>query len=442
MRHVNLSKCPIIDLPVEKAVPYDKNPHLHPERQLQMIAASYRRYGMINPILITPDNEVIAGHGRLEVARRLGMKTIPAIVLPHLTKAEIKAYRIADNQIALKGEWSIELLASEIELIASLDLDFDPIEIGMETGEVDFLIERSKASEQKQLECPPVPEPNRSAPAVSRVGDLYTIGRHRIICGDARDRETYLRLLEGKKVHAVISDQPWNLPAKFISGMGKIQHPDFPMAAGEMSHEQFRAFTGDVLANQALFSEPGALNLQFIDFRSVDVMIDAGKQEVGELVNICIWVKPSGGMGSLWRSRHEMVCVFRTRGGKSKNNVQLGAHGRYRTNVWEYPSPSGFGPERKKLKLHPTCKNEKMIGDAIMDITDRNDLVLDAFLGSGTTILAAHETGRIGVGIELDPWYVDLAVGRIVEATCLPAIHADGRTFDEVRDARAGGGED
>lgn len=437
MRHINLAKCPIIDLPLEQAVPYERNPRKHSERQLQMIEASFRRFDMINPILVTPDYEVIAGHGRLIVAARMGMKSIPAIVLPHLTEAEVKAYRIADNQIALKGEWSIELLASEIELIASLDLDFDPIEIGMETGEVDFLIESAKSNQQAHLESPPVVEPDRNIPAVSRLGDLFMIGRHKVICGDTRDREVFERLMDGRRANAVISDMPWNLPANFISGMGETKHPDFPTAHGEMSRPQFRAFTGEVLANQALFSEPGAYHLQWIDWRSLDVMIDAGKNEVGELVNICVWVKPSGGMGSLWRSRHELICAFRTPGGKSKNNVQLGVHGRNRTNVWEYASPSGFGPERAKLKLHPTCKNEKMIADAIMDITDRNDLVLDACLGSGTTILAAHQTGRIGVGIELDGWYVDLAVGRIAEAVGAPAIHADGQTFDELRDARA-----
>lgn len=441
MRRVNLAKCAIIDLPIEKAIFYDDNPRLHPERQITMIEASIRKFDMVNPILVTPNNEIIAGHGRVIAARRLGMKSIPAIMLPHLSEAEVKAFRVADNAIALKGEWSIELLAQEIELVASLDLDFDPIEIGMETGEIDFLISSTKQKATTQLPPALVAEPDRSTPAIARIGDVFTIGRHIIVCGNSIDPKVYHSAMGSRLADAVISDMPWNLPAKAISGLGAIKHRDFLMAAGEMSAPEFAAFTETVLSNQAMFAKPGALCFQFINWRSVDVVIAGGKKNVGDLVNICVWVKPSGGMGSLWRSRHELVCVFRVQGGKSKNNVELGKHGRNRSNVWEYASPSGFGPERQKLKLHPTCKNEKMIGDAIMDCTDRNDLILDAFLGSGTTILAAHETGRIGVGIELDPYYVDLAVGRISVATGETAIHTDGRSFDQLRAERSAGEE-
>lgn len=437
MRHIDLSKRPIIDLPVDQAIAYEKNPHQHPERQLEMIEASFRKFGMINPILVASNYEVIAGHGRLTAAQRLGLATIPAIVLPHLNEAEIKAFRIADNKIAEKGTWSIELLAEELELVACLDLDFKPISIGMETGEVDFVIDSVVQLKKSDSNATPVLEPDRSEPPTSRAGDIFTIGSHKVICGDARNPLVYQAVLGNRLADAVISDQPWNLPANFISGLGQTQHRDFPVAHGEMSENEFSAFTETVLGNQARFSKTGASSLQFIDWRSVDIMIRAGKQKVGTLVNICIWVKPSGAMGSRWRSRHEMICIFNTRDGKSKNNVQLGKYGRFRTNVWEYASPSGFGAEREKLKLHPTCKNEQMIADAIMDITDRNDVVLDAFLGSGTTILAAHQTGRIGIGIELDPHYVDLAVGRIAAATGKPAIDAHGNSFDALRLARS-----
>jgi DNA modification methylase len=434
MRPINLEKCPLVELPIEQAKPYENNARLHSELQLSMLEASFRRFRVMSPILISSDREVIAGHARLIVAKRVGLNTITAIVLPHLNATERKAFRIADNAIALRGEWSIELLSAEIDLISSLDLDFNPIEIGFETGEIDSL---TLAVKDRPNAAPAAHEPDRTAPATSRVGDMFRIGRHLVVCGDSKDPMCFSSALNGRRVAAVISDQPWNLPANFISGNGSIRHPDFVECSGEKSDDEFRTFTERVLANQAQCCAPGALVFQFIDWRSVDVMVRAGKKCVGDLVNICVWVKQCGGLGSLWRSGHEFVCVFRAPGGKSKNNVQLGRHGRTRSNVWQYDSPRGFGAERAKLKLHPTCKNQTMIADAILDCTDRNDVVLDAFLGSGTTILAAHETGRIGVGIELDGYYVDLAVARIAEATGERAVCQDGRTFEEVRAERA-----
>lgn len=440
MRHFKLFDYPVADLPISQIVPYASNPRLHSARQVEMIEASILKFGMVNPVLVTASHEIIAGHGRLAAAKKMGMQTIPAIILSHLTEAEAKALRIADNAIALKGEWSLELLGQELELVTSYDMDIKPIELGFETGEIDFHIETGRSAQVDQTEVAP-PEPLRGEPAVSRPGDQFLIGPHKVICGDARNPDVFKTLLDGKLADAVISDQPWNLPANAISGLGVSKHADFVMASGEMSLTEFSAFTHTVLSNQARACKPGALVYQFIDWRSVDLMISAGNAEVGELINICVWVKQSAGMGSLYRSQHELVCVFRVPGGKSKNNVQLGVYGRNRANVWKYQAPTGFGGEREKLQMHPTCKNEKMIGDAIMDCTDRGDVVLDAFLGSGTTILAAHQTGRVGMGIELDPYYVDLAVGRIAEATGKTAADADGRTFEELRAGRAANGE-
>jgi DNA modification methylase len=437
MRHFKLSDYPVEDLSISQIIPYANNPRIHGDRQVDMIEASILKFGMVNPVLVTSNHEIIAGHGRLAAAKKMGMQTIPAIALSHLTEAEVKALRIADNAIALNGEWSLELLGRELELVTSHDLNIKPIELGFETGEIDFHIEMGRNAQLDQTAVNAPPEPLRSEPAVSRPGDQFVIGPHRVSCGDARDLKVFSALLDGKLADVVISDQPWNLPANAISGLGAPKHADFIMASGEMSGAEFSAFTHIVLSNQARACKPGALIYQFIDWRSVGLMIAAGSTEVGELINICVWVKQSGGMGSLYRSQHELVCVFRVPGGKSKNNVQLGVHGRNRSNIWKYQAPTGFGSERKKLEMHPTCKNETMIGDAIMDCTDRGDVVLDAFLGSGTAILAAHQTGRIGMGIELDPHYVDLAVRRIAEVTGEIPIDADGRTFEELRIERA-----
>lgn len=432
MRQFNLSECPVIDLPISQIEAYANNPRLHGDRQIEMLEASIRKFGMVNPVLVTPDKQVIAGHGRLIAAQKVGMATIPAIILPHLNSSEVMALRIADNAIALKGEWSVELLGQELEIIATHDLETSPLELGFETGEIDFHVEASRNPAACKKNIPAPRDVNRNEPAVTRHGDLFSIGPHKIICGDARDPNIYEMLLDGQLADAVISDQSWNLPSKAISGLGAHKHPDFLLASGEMSANEFDEFTRSALIPQAGFCKPGALVFQFIDWRSVDVMIAAGKEEVGELVNICVWVKQSGGMGSMWRSQHELVCVFRTPGGKWKNNVKLGLYGRNRTNIWQYQAPTGFGSQRDKLKIHPTCKNEQMIADAIMDCTDRRDVVLDAFLGSGTTILAAHQTGRRGRGIELDPHYVDIAVRRIAEATGDSPVDAKGRKFDEL----------
>ena len=436
MRRINLEKCPQVELPLDQIYLSDDNPKFHPERQLAMLEASFRRFRHMSPVLVSKDGEVIAGHARVIVARRMGLSSVPAIVLPHLNEAERQAYRIADNAVAEKGEWSIELLTSQLELLTSVDLGFDAIEIGFETGEIDKLILGARA---EPIGTPEAVEPNRNLPATSRPGDIFDIAGHIVACGDSKDPATFSAALKERKAQAVISDQPWNLPARFISGKGRIRHPDFVECAGEMSPAAFEAFTNIVLANQAAHCAPGALMFQFIDWRSVDVMIAAGKKQVGELVNICAWVKQSGGMGSPWRSQHELVCVFRAPGGKSRDNVKLGVYGRNRTNVWRYDAPSAFGSQRDKLKLHPTCKNPEMIADAILDCTDRGGLVLDAFLGSGTTILAAHQTGRVGVGLELDPHYVDLAVSRIAEATGEEPTHQSGKTFSALAEERSSG---
>lgn len=430
MRPINLKKCPLVEFPLDQIRPSDTNPKLHPERQLSMLEASLRRFQHMSPILITKAGELIAGHARVIVGKRVGLSTIPAIIVPDLNEAERRAYRIADNAIAEKGEWSIELLTAELEFVTSCEVGFSALEIGFETAEIDSLVLSKGTTPTPNVT---VEEPDRGRQPVARVGDIFEVGAHTLVCGDSKDPATFATALAGRKAHAVISDQPWNLPSQFISGKGRTRHPDFVECSGEMSADEFRAFTETVLANQALHCAPGALMFQFIDWRSADVMIAAGKKRVGDHVNICVWVKQSGRMGSPWRSQHELVCVFRVTGGRAKDNVHLGAFGRNRTNVWCYDAPSAFGSQRDKLQLHPTCKNESMIADAILDCTDRNDIVLDAFVGSGTTLLAAHTTGRIGVGIELDPHYVDLSLGRLSELVGAEPRLRDGPSFSNLK---------
>ncbi|WP_114226618.1 MULTISPECIES: site-specific DNA-methyltransferase [Sphingomonas] len=438
MAKVRTCALEIVELPIEHIKPYPQNPKLHPEKQLAMLEASFRRFGMINPVLVAPDGELIAGHARHLAAMRLGLVSIPAVILPHLSEAEQKAYRIADNRISDKGEWSVELLSREIKLIRTLEVGISPIELGFETPEMDEVL---FGTDQGDASVEQVPEPHRNSPATCRPGDVFTFGdKHRIGCLDAKQRSSFELLLDRECARAVISDQPWNLPASFISGRGKTKHPDFHECAGEMTREEFLAFTKGVLRNQASCCAPGTLIYQFIDWRSVDVMLEAGKNEVGELVNICVWAKQSGRLGSPYRSQHELVCVFRVPGGKTKDNVCLGKYGRNRTNLWRYDAPSAFGNGHAELKSHPTAKNVSMISDAILDCTDEGDVVLDAFLGSGTTVLAADRVGRRGFGMEIDPWYADLAIRRLSEQMGVDPIHSSGMVWSDLKASRQEGG--
>ena len=415
--------------------PFATNPREHPKSQIEKMTTSILRFGFVNPILAAPDLTIIAGHARLLAAQALGHSEVPIIILPHLSEAEQRALRIADNKLSSLGDWSLDNLAIEAEFV--LDAGIAPIELGFEIGELDFAIESARKKDKREKD---VIEPDRADPAVSRLNDVWTIGAHRVACCDARNPESYHLVMGSDRADLVLTDMPYGVPINgHVSGLGKIRHREFPMASGEMGEDDFFEFIRTSFQNLADFSKPGALAYAFIDWRSLALMVVAGKDIFDALLNICVWVKPSGAMGSLYRSRHEMICVFRTKGGKHLNNVQLGKFGRNRTNVWEYAAANGFGSERKNLALHPTCKNVKMLADAILDSTRRGALVLDSYLGSGSTILAAHRVGRVGRGIELDPWYVDLAVERIAGETGETAVLGDGRSFSEVAAARANG---
>lgn len=429
----------VITVAISDLKPNDNNAWTHPPEQRALIGRSISTYEFVVPILADQDMEIIAGHGRLEAAIELGMTHVPVIVLKHLTKAQIRALRIADNKISHQGRWSVENLRAEFELITAHDINFDPVDIGFQPAEFDAI----RFGGKEEAEPDHVAEPDPDAPVVSRTGDRYTStdGRYRIICGDARLPETYESVLTNERADLTFSDIPYNLRIDgFVSGQGKVRHREFAMASGEMSAEEFAAFTQTVLTHQRDYSKPGSLSLQFIDWRSVDMMIQVGKRVYGTMLNLCIWVKTNASLGGTWRSQYEMVCVFRTPGGKHTNNVQLGKYGRNRSNIWTYAGVNSFRKDRMKdLKAHPTCKPVDLVADAILDVTNRNDLVLDAFLGSGTTLLAAHKTGRRAAGIEIDPRYVDLAITRFTERTGIPFTNQDGQSFEEARAARING---
>jgi DNA modification methylase len=427
--------------PVGALLPYAGNARTHSERQIAQIAASIRSFGFTNPILIDADGGVVAGHGRLEAARQLGMASVPTIRLDHLSAAEKRAYVIADNRLAELAGWDRDMLKIELGALIEMDLrvglDFDIGVIGFETAEIDILLDGAP----EPIVVDPADATLASAmtgPAVTCPGDLWILGEHRILCADALRPESYTRLMGEERARLIFTDPPYNVPVDgHVCGLGAVKHREFAMAAGEMSAAAFTSFLETALSNMAWASVDGALLYTCMDWRHLLELLSAGKSAGLDLINICIWNKSNGGMGSLYRSKHELVSVFKSGGAPHVNTVALGKHGRYRTNVWDYTGVNTFRKGRMDdLAAHPTVKPTALVADAIKDCSRRGEIVLDAFLGSGTTVLAAERTARRARAIELDPIYVDVAIRRWQALTDGTAIlEATGQSFAEREEA-------
>ncbi len=418
--------------------PRAANPRTHSKKQIRQIADSIERFGFTNPILVDDAGGIVAGHGRIEAAKLLGIETVPTICLEDLTGAEISAYVIADNKLAENAGWDRELLAIELQGLLELDLDFDVTITGFEMPEIDILIGDLDTDDEDDP-ADAVPEVS-DGPPVTRAGDIWCIGKHRLFCGDALDPDSYDRLLDGAQAQMVFTDPPYNVAINgHVSGLGKAKHREFAMASGEMTEAEFTAFLATAFRNLAGNSVDGGIIYICMDWRHMGEVIAAGRDTYSELKNLCIWNKTNGGMGSLYRSKHELIFVFKAGTGPHINNVELGRHGRYRTNVWDYAGINSFGKDRDaELALHPTVKPVKLVADAILDCSKRGGIVLDAFAGSGTTLIAAEKTGRRGYGIELDPQYCDVIVKRLAAAAKVEAIHAEtGKPFCEIARGRA-----
>jgi DNA modification methylase len=425
----------VVDRKISELKLDQRNPRVHRRKQIQQIARSIEAFDFNVPVLIDANGNVIAGHGRIHALLMLGRSEVPTICLEHLTEAQARAFMIADNRLTENSIWDDRLLAEQLKELSVLDLDFSLEATGFDIGEIDLRIE-SLAPMHDGVPDPADTLPAQSRPSISRVGDLWLFGRHRIYCGSALDLSSYLTLMDSEKAAMVLADPPFNLRIEGnVSGLGKTHHREFAMASGEMTEAEFTAFLNTAFSLMALHSAPGSLHFVFMDWRHLGELIAAARDIYAELKNVCVWVKDNGGMGSLYRSQHELIFVYRYGSERHRNNVQLGQYGRNRTNVWHYPGANTFsrGEEGNLLARHPTCKNVSMVADAIMDCTARGDVVLDPFLGSGTTVIAAERTGRSCYGIELDPLYVDTAVRRWQAWTRDRARHAvSGLTFDEI----------
>jgi len=421
-----------IFLPIHSLKTDSRNPRQHSERQIKQIARSIEAFGFNVPILVDGSNTILSGHGRLLACQKLGWQEVPAIQLEHLTEAQARAFAIADNRLCENATWDERLLGEIFVELSALDLDFSLEDTGFSMGEIDLRIEGLSIESKPDAldEIPDVPD----HPPITQLGDLWLLGKHRIVCGNALEKASFEALMQDEQANLVFTDPPYNVPIQgHVTGQ---HHREFAMASGEMTEAEFTAFLTKSLQLLATHSHAGSIHYICIDWRHVSEMMVSGDQAYSELKNICVWVKDKGGMGSLYRSQHELVFVFKHGTAPHRNNVELGKYGRYRTNVWNYPGANTLSRQRGQenlLALHPTVKPVALIADAILDCSARGDIVLDSFLGSGSTLLAAERVGRICYGMELDPLYVDTAIRRWQAHSGDCAIHAkSGQRFDEL----------
>ena len=397
---------------------------------IDQLAANIQRFGVLVPVLIKPDGTILHGHLIVEAAKAIGLAVVPTISVDHLTPAEESTVRISLNRLQELSTWDKAALKTEIEIITDLDLDLVGF-TGFTTPQIDIILSPDASREDPDDRLPtPIADP------VTMSGDLWLFqGGHRLLCADAREHSSFAKLMGGELASLAACDLPYNVPVRgHVSGRQGAR--EFAMASGEMSEEAFTAFLAVIFGNLSAFTLDGSLHLHFMDWRHMGEMMAAGHAVYDELKNVCVWAKDNAGMGALWRSQHELCFVWKKGTAGHVNNVELGRHGRNRSNLWCYPGAAGAG--RADDDAHPTAKCVAMIADAIMDVTRIGDIVLDPTVGAGTTLVAAHRRKRRGYGIEIDARYVDTAVRRLEAVTGGPARHADtGATFAETARLRA-----
>jgi DNA modification methylase len=426
----------ITEMQVCKLRPSKRNARTHSKKQIQQITSSVRRFGWVVPIVADEQGNILCGVGRWLAAQNLGLAEVPVIVLSNLSDTEKRALALADNKVAANAGWDRKILAAELAELALLLPDIDlSLEItGFEAAEIDSLM-----GDLVDPELDPADTlPEIAQIPISRTADLWLLGRHRLICGDACSDADLRALMGRERADMVFTDPPFNLCIAATVGRGKIKHREFASASGEMSPAQFTQFLTDWMMLAARYSDAGALTFAFMDWRHLGEIHAAGRQVYGELKQLIVWAKTNAGQGSFYRSQHELIFVFKNGNGRHQNNIQLGRHGRNRSNLWSHAGVNTFRTGRlDDLSVHPTVKPIALVADAMRDCSRRNDIILDPFMGSGTTILAAERVGRRGYGLEIDPLYVDVAIRRWQDFTKQDAVlKATGQTFDEVTASR------
>jgi DNA modification methylase len=390
-------------------------------------------------VLITGDGSIIAGHGRVSAAKLLGLETVPTIRVEHLSDAERRAYILADNRLALGSTWDTELLGLELQSL--IELDLSPTSLGFSLAEIDLALDAVlEADPESPKDTREDDLPELRQVAVSRRGDLWQLGRHCLLCGDAREPEDYAALLFHEPVDMIFTDPPYNCPINgHVSGLGSVKHREFAMASGEMSEQEFTSFLEATLGAASAQCKNGAIAFVCMDWRGIGPLLAAGRKAFTEMKQLCVWKKSNAGMGTFYRSQHELVFVFKVGTAPHTNSFGLGNTGRYRTNLWQYPGITSMSATRaEELAMHPTVKPVALVADAIRDCSERGDVILDPFGGSGTTLIAAEKVGRTARLIEYDPLYCDTIIRRWERMTGKEALLLrGGQSFETVGEARA-----
>ncbi|WP_016746931.1 site-specific DNA-methyltransferase [Rhizorhabdus wittichii] len=427
----------LINNDITSLKPWPNNPRTHSKKQIKQVAASIEQFGFTNPVLVSDDGYIIAGHGRVEAAKKLGWKQVPTIILPPLSQDQLRALVIADNKLALNAGWDEENLA--LELQALVEANYDLNLTGFEIAEIDFILDDAAEADPKGSNQPEDNVPALSGTAVSRAGELWQLGRHKLLCGDAQNAEDFAALMGDERADMAFLDPPYNVAIDGnVCGLGSVKHREFAFASGEMSQEEFTTFLTVTHSNVAKVMRDGAIIFSCMDWRHIGEMLAAGTHAFTELKNLVVWNKTNAGMGSFYRSQHELVFVFKQGTTEHINSFGLGGTGRHRTNVWTYAGISSMSANRAdELAMHPTVKPVAMIADAIRDCSKRGQIILDCFGGSGSTLIAAHKTGRSARLIEYDPLYTDTIIRRWEKLTGKKATLAeDGRAFEDVAEER------
>ena len=394
--------------------------------QVARIRASVLRFGQVNPIIVDQDLNIINGHVVVAACIELDIRVVNVIRVDHLGREELRLLGVTLNRLAETGEWDFEALAVELRELTVLG---EPLTItGFDEPILDALLIEDAPAPSAKIDRLPGLETS----AVARPGDVFQLGEHRLACGDARDLELIGALLDGEPIRLAWIDAPYNVA---IAGHVTSQaHREFAMASGEMSVLEFTEFLTAAFRPLVQCMAPGGVLLSWMDWRHMSEMTAAVHTVDLEQINLIVWTKTNAGMGSLWRSQHELVGAYKKPGGAVTNNVELGKSGRWRSNVWRYPGASSLGSDaRGELAGHPTPKPVALLMDGIRDVTNRGDIVVDTFSGSGSTLIACEKTERRFRGIEIDPLYVDLAIRRWKRDTGLKAtLTGSGTPFDEI----------
>lgn len=430
----------VVERPIDELTPCPRNARTHSRKQLRQIANSIERFGFTNPVLIDDDGQIIAGHGRVEAAKLLGLKHVPTLTLSHLSPAERRAYMLADNKLALNAGWDPDLLAQELQEL--IDIDFDLDLTGFSLAEIDMVLDDAREANPETRDAPEDAVPEPSGIVVTQRSDLWKLGEHYLLCGDARDPADFASIMQGCKADLVFTDPPYNVKIDGnVCGLGSVKHREFAFASGEMSETEFTRFLTDTLGNAASVMRDGAIAFVCMDWRHMGELLVAGRQVFTELKNMVVWNKTNAGMGTFYRSKHELIFVFKHGTATHTNTFGLGDSGRYRTNVWDHAGISSIGGKRdEELAMHPTVKPVALVADAIRDCSRRGELILDCFAGSGTTLIAAEKTGRRARIIEYDPAYCDTIIRRWQAFTGRNAVNAaSGDAFAALEEEKAHG---